>query len=155
MTFVKILTILVVLVLGGVAIYIMASRSIAHAPSTTPTSTTSTTPAQSTSSSQVQGGNIIVSAPSPDQKITSPANISGQARVFENVVSYRVVDSSGKILASGNTTAKASKTGDYSDFSISVTFPTPTTSDGKVEVYQVSAKDGSEIDKVSIPVKFK
>ena len=99
--------------------------------------------------------NIKVTSPRQGDTIVSPVTISGSARVFENVVSYRVVDSNGIVLASGVTTANSPDVGQFGDYSVAVTFTPPATPSGTVEVYQSSAKDGSEIDKVSIPVNFR
>src|SRR5690606_17298332 len=40
-------------------------------------------------------------------------------------------------------------------FEISLTYPKPTQQSGMIEVFQYSARDGSEIDKVTIPVTFR
>ena len=86
--------------------------------------------------------------------IASPVTISGQARVFENTVNIRVRNSASKILASTFTTAQSPDIGQYGAFSKSISFSTPGTATGFVEVYTLSAKDGSEIDKVITLVKF-
>lgn len=98
-------------------------------------------------------GNILVEAPWPGDEIGNPVTISGQALVFEGTVSIRIKDVNGTVLAS--TFAQAASGVELSEFSKSVSYTNPTTSSGTVEVFSISAKDGSEQDKVVIPVKFK
>jgi|GEM_PF-1285968 len=98
--------------------------------------------------------NIIVSAPTSGQQLTSPFKVEGRARVFENQVNIRVKNKSGQVLITEKTLAKAPEAGQWGDFSISIGYQFFTTKEGVVEVYATSAKDGSEQDLVSIPVKF-
>lgn len=102
-----------------------------------------------------QSINIKVTSPRPNERITGQVTIAGEARTFEANVLYRVKDSSGKVLAFGNTTATAPDTGQFGPFQVSVSFTEPTTETGTVEVFEGSAKDGSEINKVIIPVYFR
>ncbi len=96
---------------------------------------------------------IKVSQPEPYQTVSSPFDISGQASVFEAVLNYRLKDSSGNVLADGFTmTAEGFA---MSPFSKSLDYADPQTDSGVLEVFAVSPKDGSEINKISIPVSFK
>ncbi|MEK9206921.1 MAG: Gmad2 immunoglobulin-like domain-containing protein, partial [Patescibacteria group bacterium] len=79
--------------------------------------------------------------------------VKGNARVFESVVSIRLLDSVGNILIQTTTMANAPDAGQFGPFEKMINFIT-TDSSGALEVYQVSAKDGSEIDKVSVPLLF-
>lgn len=99
--------------------------------------------------------NIKVTSPRPNEIISGQVVIAGEARTFESNVLYRVKDSSGKVLAFGNTTATAPDTGQFGPFQVTVAFSPPASSSGTVEVYEGSAKDGSEINKVTIPVLFR
>lgn len=99
--------------------------------------------------------NIKVTSPRPYEILSGQVVISGQARTFESNVLYRVKDSSGKVLAFGNTTATAPDTGQFGPFQVSVPFSAPSTTSGTVEVYEGSARDGSEINKVTIQVSFR
>src|SRR5579864_7633835 len=54
-----------------------------------------------------ESGNIIVIKPRPNEAIDIPLSITGKARVFENVLQYRVKDSKGNIISIGKTTAKS------------------------------------------------
>lgn len=99
--------------------------------------------------------NIKVTSPRPNEIISGQVVIAGEARTFESNVLYRVRDSSGRQLAFGNTTATAPDTGQFGPFQVTVTFSAPASSSGTVEVFEGSAKDGSEINKVIIPVRFR
>ncbi|MFA6171478.1 MAG: Gmad2 immunoglobulin-like domain-containing protein [Patescibacteria group bacterium] len=99
--------------------------------------------------------NIIVSLPLPGDSIGNPVTIKGEARVFENTFNYRVKDSAGNILAEKTAMASAPDAGQYGDFEITIRYSVPKTDNGVIEVFDYSAKDGSVIDLVSIPVVFK
>jgi hypothetical protein len=101
-----------------------------------------------------QSGNIKVTSPTSNQKITSPVTITGEARVFENSFSYRVVDANKKILIEGHAMADAPDMGKFGPFEVKLDFPTPSTDTGEIVVFAYSAKDGSEIDKVGVPIIF-
>lgn len=98
--------------------------------------------------------NIKVTSPRPNESVNFTFVIAGRARVFENVVSFRVKDKSGTILVAGTTNANAPDIGQFGDFSKQVTVTTAAPS-GTVEVFQASARDGSDQDLVTIPVLFR
>lgn len=99
-------------------------------------------------------GNIMVSAPKARATIGNSVTISGNARVFENTLNYRVLDGKGVVLAEGTTIANAPDVGQFGAFSVTPTWNTPKTITGTIEVFDYSAKDGSVIDLVTIPVGF-
>lgn len=105
--------------------------------------------------------NIIVTSPAANQTVGKSFAVTGRARVFENVFQIRVRhDATGSILYSQAAYANAPDAGQYGNFSVQVTLPqkTPQNIEVKkgdritVEVFQFSAKDGSEIDKVVLPL---
>lgn len=96
--------------------------------------------------------NITVNQPWPGDNISSPVAISGEAISFEAVVNIRIKDGNGKTLT--ESTLKTASGTDRSSFSGNVSFDKPKTSNGTVEVFTISAKDGSDQDKVSISIKF-
>jgi hypothetical protein len=105
--------------------------------------------------SLVQEPLIWVTEPVAGQVVSSPLNIAGSAMVFEATVSYRLKDDQGKILASGFTNASmgAPERGDYT---AEITFKSPGAGkQGRLEVFEVSMKDGSDRNKVIIPLVFK
>lgn len=96
--------------------------------------------------------NILVDTPWPGDTIGNPITISGQALVFEGVVNIRIKAASGAVLA--NTTAQASSGIELSFFSKSVSYTATTEENGVIEVFSISAADGSEQDMISIPIIF-
>lgn len=98
--------------------------------------------------------NIILDTPIADDLIGGELLISGEARVFENTVNYRLTDDDGNILAEGITTATPSDIGEFGPFEVRISYDEPRTDTGMVEVFSVSAMDGSEINKVFVPVRF-
>jgi hypothetical protein len=77
--------------------------------------------------------------------------VSGTADVFEAAVSYRVLSASGGELARGFTKASCG-TGCRGAYSAAVSFTVTRAQPGTIEVYAVSAKDGTPVDVQSIPV---
>lgn len=103
----------------------------------------------------IQGrANIIVDSPKKDDSVSVPFKVSGKARVFENQLNYRVLDSKGNSLVEGSVIANAKDAGQFGSFEFTISGPT---AKGKatIELFDYSAKDGLEIDKVSIPVVLK
>jgi flagellar basal body-associated protein FliL len=96
---------------------------------------------------------IIVTSLKFNQKIKSPVKISGKANVFEAAVSIRIKDSNSKTLVETSVMAEGAMDKLY-PFTKSVSYKKPSSQNGIVEVFEISAKDGSEINKVVIPVIF-
>ncbi|MDF9408063.1 GerMN domain-containing protein [Pelotomaculum isophthalicicum JI] len=96
---------------------------------------------------------IWLTSPAPDQVVASPLEVRGSARVFEATVSARLLDDSGKELASGFATAAQGAPG-RGDFVLPLKYQVNSPGKGKVEVYWKSPKDGKEMDKVVIPVAW-
>lgn len=101
-----------------------------------------------------ESGNITVVSPHDGETITSPYLVTGQARVFENVVNYKLTDERGQILAEGIMNASAPDIGQFGPFSESINFIPLSATKGTLEVYALSPKDGEPIDVVKIDVKF-
>jgi hypothetical protein len=104
-------------------------------------------------------GNIIVSSPHANDQVSDMFQVMGKARVFENVVSIKVVNRlTGRVYYNAQTTTASPDAGQYGEFTANVNL----TDDGTlrpgdaltVEIFQASAKDGSQTDLVSIPVRF-
>jgi hypothetical protein len=133
-------------------------ESVSSASSVSSVSTaSSSTAASSFSSRSAPAANITVSEPAANQLVTSPLTIRGTARVFENTVSYRIVDETGRNLAEGFTTAQSPDTGQFGPYAITAELASdivPQNGRGFIEVFTESAQDGSEIDKVRVPVRF-
>lgn len=113
------------------------------------TTTTGTTKGLSSES-----GNVRVFAPTHGGAIGLPLMIAGEARVFENTVEWRLRDADGSELAKGFTTALAGDVGQFGTFTVRSSYPQPRGAQGTLEVFSTSARDGEEIDKVTLPVTF-
>lgn len=99
--------------------------------------------------------NVIVSSLIDHQELGNPFVILGRARAFENVVSWRVRDARGKIVAQGFVMTNAQEMGQYGSFRVRAFFDqVPETDTGAVEVFTDSPRDGSDQDMVRVPVKF-
>lgn len=96
--------------------------------------------------------NIEVSSPLSQETVGNPIHVTGQARVFENVVSWRLKDDTGTVLVSGTTEAAALDMGLFGPFDFWITIPEVSSPNLILEVYQASAKDGSDTDLVSVPL---
>jgi hypothetical protein len=98
--------------------------------------------------------NITVTEPIPNSEIGYTVTVKGQARVFENQFSYRIKDFQNNILASGSVSSDATDAGQFGSYTFSATYKTPKTAMGVIELFDSSPKDGVEVDKVTLPVKF-
>lgn len=101
----------------------------------------------------VQEPAIWVTSPQSGTKVSSPLNVTGSAMVFEATVSLRLVTGDGRKLVEAHTNASAGAPG-RGDFSTNLSFTLPGSGDGFLEVFWNSPKDGSELDKVRVPIKF-
>jgi hypothetical protein len=103
--------------------------------------------------SQSDSKKVKVTAPLPGEKLSSPYIIRGEAIAFENVVNYTLTDEQGQVLAEGFTSAMSPDVGAYGAINQPITF-NASSKNGILEVYTLSAKDGSKQDIVRINVKF-
>lgn len=122
----------------------------------TPTFTVSPSPNPSPkpNSTKEPGGRldpIEVTAPERNAAVTSPVTISGTADVFEATVSIRILDEMGSVISETFTTA-ACGTGCRGDYTETVRFSVDGEQAGTIVVFEFSAKDGSMINVVRIPV---
>ena len=97
--------------------------------------------------------NIEVLSPRSGDKIKSDFVVKGNARTFESNVAIRLYDSEGNVLTETFTLANAPDTGQFGPFEKMISYDTESET-GTLEVFQYSAKDGSQIDKVTIPLLF-
>jgi hypothetical protein len=96
--------------------------------------------------------NIVVYMPRVNERVGTPLVIQGQARVFENTVNFRLLDASGKEIAEGFATADSPDVGQFGSFRGELNFISETDQKGTLEVYWLSPQDGSETDKLTVPV---
>jgi hypothetical protein len=87
--------------------------------------------------------------------LTSPFVATGTAIAFENQFSWHLFDGKGQELDEGMTMTNATDAGQPGEFQIREFLLTvPSTATGTLELHEHSAKDGSEIHVVRVPVKF-
>lgn len=96
--------------------------------------------------------NISVSIPKANDQVGNPILVKGRARVFENTFAYALKDKAGHKLYEGSAMSNAPDAGLFGDFTIKIPVPANAPKELVVEVFDYSAKDGSVIDLVSIPV---
>ena len=97
---------------------------------------------------------IRVTSPLSGNSITTPVTITGQNRTFENTVRIRIEGADGSTLADVFTTGNGRAPGEWGQFAAPVAFAKGTNTHGTVVVFEESAKDGSEIHVLKVPVKF-
>ena len=99
--------------------------------------------------------NIVVDQPKPGATVSSPFLVSGRARVFEASLQVRLLDEKGKTINNKYVTATAGAP-EWGKFNTSIQFKTPATPQkATLQVFTVSAKDGTEQDMISIPLTLK
>lgn len=96
---------------------------------------------------------IWVTSPQPGAKVASPLTVRGTARVFEAAVNLRLLTADGHKIAETYATANAGAP-ERGVFETRLTFARPAASKGYLEVFWTSPKDGTEMDKVRVPVRF-
>ncbi len=153
----KTLPILLVLITLGIVVFFGLSKSPTAKkfyPSPSPYPTLSPTNGDYTVTlSPAVSRNIEVLSPREGEEVKSGFAVKGNARVFENVVSIRLLDSVGNVLAQTTAYANSPDAGKFGPFEKMIEFST-FDNRGVLEVYQASPKDGSDIDKVRVNVKF-
>jgi len=98
--------------------------------------------------------NVVVYEPKVGETIGLPVVIKGEARVFENTFNYRIKDGTGKILWESFGMTEAPDAGIFGAFTVQANYTKPGTSEGTIEVFEYSPKDGEEVNKVVVPVRF-
>jgi len=96
---------------------------------------------------------IQIKSPQKNAVIKNPVLISGKANVYEGTVRVRIIDDKKNVLVNTFTTSDGSMDKLY-PFKKEITYETPQTENGLIEIFEESAKDGSEIYKIEIPVIF-
>ena len=94
---------------------------------------------------------ILVESPLPGETVTSPLRTAGTADTFEATLNYTLTDSAGRVLKEGFTTA-TSGSGTRGTFSVTIPYPAGSAGAGTLSVFEVSAKDGSHINAITVPL---
>ena len=96
---------------------------------------------------------ILVESPLPFEIVHSPLRATGTANTFEATFNYDLVGPDGKVIAHHFVTA-TSGSGTRGTFDFTVPFTVSQRGQGKLVVYELSAKDGSRIHQVEIPLQL-
>ena len=94
---------------------------------------------------------ILVESPLPEQPAGRPLRMTGTANTFEATFQYELLDSTGKVVVKHFVTA-TSGSGTRGTFDVTIPYPGGHGGRGKLVVFESSAKDGSRINVVPIPV---
>ena len=94
--------------------------------------------------------NIIVRSPEPGTVVRSPLHITGLARVFEAQFNVSLYGELGGVIA--ETAGMAEEGQVLSPFAVDLTFAVGREQPACLWVYDLSAKDGSRIDVVQVPI---
>lgn len=111
------------------------------------------------SATPIQSENIKVTSPKSNAAITSPVQISGEAKgswYFEGNFPVRLTDANGKEITNGVAKAKGNwMTENFVPFSATLTFQKPTTDTGTL-ILEKDNPSGlpQNAEKIEIPVKF-
>jgi germination protein M len=95
---------------------------------------------------------VLVESPLPFEQVESPLRVSGTSNTFEAVSRLELLDASGKVLAS-KTVMASSGTGTRGTFAVAIGFRAPS-GPATLVSFENSAKDGSRIDVVRIPLRI-
>jgi germination protein M len=97
---------------------------------------------------------ILVESPTLGATMSSPVRVTGTANVFEAVFRINIVDWDGLIIADERVQA-SSGTGTRGTFDVTIKYPGGHTGQGSLIVFENSAKDGSPINVVEMPIVLK
>jgi nucleoid-associated protein YgaU len=96
---------------------------------------------------------ITVRHPRPYDLVDDPVAVCGVGTGFEGTFAARLRDGAGAELA--RVSIHAGGTGIWGNFHVTLPLGgVPSTPRGTLEVFELSARDGSEINKVAVPVVF-
>ena len=96
---------------------------------------------------------ILVESPALGDTVTSPVHITGSANTFEATFVVELLDANGQVVAEKQVMA-TSGTGTRGTFAVDVPFTVDQAGNGTLKVFEQSAKDGSPINAVDIPIKL-
>lgn len=96
---------------------------------------------------------IMVTTPLPGEPVTSPLTVQGESNTFEATFLIEVVDPSGQVVTE-QLVSGGGGTGTWGTFSTTVEFEAAS-GGGFVVAYERSAKDGSRINEVRVPVTIR
>lgn len=95
---------------------------------------------------------IFLESPAPFDEVSSPLQIIGTANTFEAVFQADIIDEDGNVLVH-KTMMATSGSGTRGTFDDTLEFTPPTSGEITLIVYELSAKDGSVVNDVEIPLR--
>ena len=95
---------------------------------------------------------VSVRQPEPYDIVDDPVKACGVGTGFEGQFAARVRDSHGTQLV--RVPVHAGGTGIWGNYDVALPVGVPSTAQGTLEVFEVSAEDGSELNKVVVPITF-
>jgi len=100
--------------------------------------------------------NITIISPKANETVSFPFVVKGEARVFENQFNIRIKSYDGAILYEDIVMANAPDMGQFGPYEKNIDYllKQPENNNLILEVLDYSAKDGSEQDLVSVPIKI-
>lgn len=88
--------------------------------------------------------------------IDNPSVVTGTSTTFESNILWKMTDADGAVVSQGYTTIASPDVGVPGPFTMTMFYDVaPKTATGTLTVYEASAKDGTPIHDVSIPVRFR
>jgi hypothetical protein len=96
---------------------------------------------------------ILVESPVPGASVHSPFHVRGTSNTFEATYLVRLTDSAGKVVYEQNGMA-TSGTGTRGTFDQTVTYSGAASGTAVLRLWESSAKDGSDISVVEVPVEL-
>ena len=125
-----------------------------QAPTATQSTTATQTPAnQPESTATTPPRQIIIDAPTPGATVSSPLEVRGSVSVspFESTLRWRLYDAGGQVVGEGPIMVNA-EMGQPGAFDGQIVFSVTTGGPGRVEIADISPKDGSVIVSASVDV---
>lgn len=155
MRFLKILAVLLVLLvflLAGVLIVIL----LVNNPSSTNTAANTNKQPIEFCDYESTSGNVVVKFPCSKKAASNTIVLEGSAKgIFENNLNYRVTSNTGDILKEGFVVVDSPDFINFGEFKKEINLPANSPGPVTLEVFQASAKDGSEKDLVSLVIEMK
>ena len=102
-----------------------------------------------------ESANIKVFSPVWKKSVDSTFKAKGEARVFENQFNWRLKKEDGTVLKEGQGYSNAPDMGQFGPFEIEISYCSNENTNAILDIFDYSAKDGSEIDNVSIPITIR
>jgi hypothetical protein len=95
---------------------------------------------------------ILVENPTPGDMVRSPLTVMGSNNTFEGATSFQLLDGGGRSLAEAY--GSGGTMGEWRPFTAHISFDPLASVTGTLVAFDRSARDGSMLDVVRIPVRF-